>query len=96
MVLKIATNNGFTYTEAVRVSLHFAVHPTPATFGTRGWSATHIPTGMAGSRCLSIVAAVEAALAFEACGEDWDFDDPNDARNRDKALKIAQAFAGLA
>lgn len=75
--------------DAVRITQHFAVHPTPhitGEFQPQSWSATHIASGLAALSNVPLALAVEGAIAFESIGADWDFDDQSEGRKKNLAV----------
>lgn len=63
---------------AVKITEHFAIHPTPHVdqrFLRDCWSATHVGSGLAVVLDVPLTVAVDAAIAFEKIGADWEFTD---------------------
>lgn len=79
MIVRFPSTDGVdAYIRAVRVTPHFAVHPTPYSDGATDqlcWSATHIASGFAAISEVCLPAAVAAAIEFEQAGVDWDYDE---------------------
>jgi hypothetical protein len=79
---------------AIRISRHFAVHPTvyanDATDPSR-WSATHVPSGMSLISAVPLAIAVAAGLELEPAA-DWDFFDQEEGMrlNRSAWLRCGE------